>query len=53
MGEIGKQSQLNEKKKYGAVHERSFSEIRCILKFSFKHYLMNEINIFLIGWKNT
>jgi hypothetical protein len=49
MGEIGKQSQLHEKKKYGAVQELSFSEIRWILKFSFKHYFMNKINIFLIG----
>ncbi len=51
MGEIGKQRQLNEKKKYGGVQEYSFYEIRWILKFLFKHYFMNEINIFLIWLK--
>jgi hypothetical protein len=46
MGKLGKQSQLNEKKWYGANGGLSFYETRWILKFSFKHCLMNEIEIF-------
>jgi hypothetical protein len=45
VGEIGKQRQLNEMKWYGAVRDLSFYEIRWILKFCFKHHLMNEIEI--------
>jgi hypothetical protein len=43
MGEISKQRQLNEKIQYGMVRDLSFYETRWILKFSFKHSLMNEI----------
>ena len=46
MGKLGKQSQLNEKKWYGAERDLSFYETRWILKFSLKHCLMNEIEIF-------
>ncbi len=45
-GNLGKQSQLNEKKWYGAEQDLSFYETRWILKFSLKHCLMNEIEIF-------
>jgi hypothetical protein len=45
MGEIGKRRQLNEKKWYRAVIDLSFNERRLILKFSFKHHLMNKIEI--------
>ncbi len=37
---------LNEKKQYGAVQDHGFYKMRWILKFSFKHCLMNEIEIF-------
>ncbi len=43
MGEINKQRQLNEKIRYGVVRDLSFYKTRWILKFSFKHSLMNEI----------
>ncbi len=46
-GEIDKPKHLNEKKQYIAVRDFSFYETRWILKFSFKHLLMNEIEIFL------
>ncbi len=45
MGEIGKLRQLNEMEWYRAVRDLSFYEMRCVLKFSFKHRLMNEIDI--------
>jgi hypothetical protein len=46
MGEIGKPRQLNEMEQYGAVQYFGFYETRCILKFLFKHLLMNEIKSF-------
>jgi hypothetical protein len=46
MGEIGKQRELNEMKWYGAMHDLGYYETRWICKFSSKHRLMNEINIF-------
>jgi hypothetical protein len=49
MGEISKRRQLNEKKWYGVVQDLRFYEMRLILKFTFKHYLMNEIEIFNIS----
>jgi hypothetical protein len=49
MGEISKHRQLNEKKRYRAVQDLSFYEMRWIFKFSLKYHLMNEIDIFLIG----
>jgi hypothetical protein len=51
MGDIGKRRQLNKKKQYQVVRDFSFYETRWILKFSFKHHLMNEIEIFLIWLK--
>jgi hypothetical protein len=47
MGDIGKQRQLNETEWYRAVRDLVFYELRWILKFSFKHCLMNDIIIFL------
>ncbi len=41
MGEIVKRRQLIELKRYGAVQDLGFNEMRLILKFSFKHPLMN------------
>ncbi len=46
MGEICKWIQLNTKKWYWVVQDLSFYEMRWILKFSLKHRLMNEIDIF-------
>ncbi len=46
MGEISKRRQLNEKIWHGAIRDLSFYEMRWILKFSLKHHLMNEIEIF-------
>jgi hypothetical protein len=43
MGEIGKQRQLNKLEWYGAVQDVVFYKTKWILKFSFKHRLMNEI----------
>jgi hypothetical protein len=43
MGEIGKQRQLNEKTQIGVVQDLSFYEMRWILKFSFRHNLMNGV----------
>ncbi len=48
MDEISKQRQLNEKIWYRSVRDLGFYEMRWILKFSFKHHLMNEINNFKI-----
>jgi hypothetical protein len=44
---------LNEKKRYGAVQDLGFYKMRWILKFSFKHRLMNEIEIFKIWFKQA
>jgi len=38
---------------YGAVPDLGFYEIRWILKFSFKHHLMNQIEIFYIWLKQA
>jgi len=46
LGEISEQIQLNEKIQHRAVQDLSFNEMRWILKFLFKHRLMNEIDIF-------
>jgi len=45
MGEIGKQRQLNDKKQIEVVRDLSFDETICILKFPFRHHLMNEIGV--------
>ncbi len=47
MCKIGKRRQLNEKERDRAVRDLCFYKTRWILKFSFKHNLMNEIDIFL------
>jgi hypothetical protein len=46
MGEIGKRRQLNKTEWYGAVRDLGFYEMRWIIKFLFKHCLMNEVKIF-------
>jgi hypothetical protein len=51
MGEISKQRQLNKKIQYGAVQHLGIDEMRWILKFTFKHHLMNNIEIFKIWLK--
>jgi hypothetical protein len=48
MGEISKQRQLNEKEQYRTVRDLSFNEVKGILKFAFKHHLINEVEIFKI-----
>jgi hypothetical protein len=46
MGEMSEQRQLNEKIRYRAVLDLGFYKTVWILKISFKHHLMNEIEIF-------
>jgi hypothetical protein len=53
MGQIGKQRQLNKTEQFGAVQDLSFYITRWILKFSFKHHLMNVIEIILILLKRA
>jgi len=38
---------------YRAIRDLDFYETRWILKFLFKHHLMNEIEIFLIWLKQA
>jgi hypothetical protein len=46
MGEISKRRQLNEKILCQAVQDLGYYNMGWILKFSLKHHLMNEIEIF-------
>ncbi len=46
IGEISKRRQLNETQPYRVVRDLSFYVMRWILTFSFKHCLMNDIEIF-------
>ncbi len=48
MGEIRKWSQINEMILYGAERDTVFYAMRWIWKFSFKHCLMNDMEIFKI-----
>jgi len=49
MGEISKLRQLKKNKRYGVEQDLSVYDMRLILKFLFKHCLMNEIEILKIG----
>jgi hypothetical protein len=46
MGNISKRRQLKEKILCEAVQDLSYYNMGWILKFSLKHHLMNEIEIF-------
>ncbi len=46
MGEMSKRRQLNKTEWYGVVQDLNFYDTRWILKFSLKHCLMNEFEIF-------